>query len=126
MGQCFTQETLSSILETTKKFKNAVFVVYDHSKSNYGLNPLTAFRLSDKTMSTFTNNHGVMEMEMLQQSIIKNNLLLAEFFEEIPVKILRSHMQQAYLFDYIQPQMPAFNTNMFKLCLLYTSDAADE
>jgi hypothetical protein len=24
-------------------------------------------------------------------------------------------MQQAYLFDYIQPGMPAFNTNMFKL-----------
>ena len=27
----------------------------------------------------------------------------------------RSHMQQAYLFDYIQPEMPAFNTNLFKL-----------
>ena len=24
-------------------------------------------------------------------------------------------MQQAYLFDYIQPGMPAFNTNLFKL-----------
>jgi hypothetical protein len=24
-------------------------------------------------------------------------------------------MQQAYLFDYIQPEMPAFNTNMFKM-----------
>ena len=24
-------------------------------------------------------------------------------------------MQQAYLFDYIQPEMPAFNTNLFKL-----------
>ena len=24
-------------------------------------------------------------------------------------------MQQAYLFDYIQPEMPAFNTNVFKL-----------
>ena len=24
-------------------------------------------------------------------------------------------MQQAYLFDYIQPQMPAFNVNIFKL-----------
>lgn len=24
-------------------------------------------------------------------------------------------MQQAYLFDHIQPEMPAFNTNMFKL-----------
>ena len=24
-------------------------------------------------------------------------------------------MQQAYLFDYIRPEMPAFNTNVFKL-----------
>jgi len=24
-------------------------------------------------------------------------------------------MQQAYLFDHIQPEMPAFNTNVFKL-----------
>ena len=24
-------------------------------------------------------------------------------------------MQQAYLFDYIRPEMPAFNTNIFKL-----------
>ena len=102
-------------METTKKFKNAVFIVYDKSKSNYGLNPLSAFRLSDKANSTFTNEHGVMQMELLQQSVIKNNLLLAEFFEEIPVKVYRSHMQQAYLFDYIQPEMPAFNTNMFKL-----------
>ena len=42
-------------------------------------------------------------------------MTIAEFFEEIPVKIQRSHMQQAYLFDYIQPEMPAFNTNVFKL-----------
>lgn len=31
------------------------------------------------------------------------------------MKVYRSHMQQAYLFDYIQPAMPAFNTNLFKL-----------
>lgn len=36
-------------------------------------------------------------------------------FEEIPIKVQRSHIQQAYLFDYIQPEMPAFNTNIFKL-----------
>jgi len=31
------------------------------------------------------------------------------------VQVQRSHMQQAYLFDYVQPEMPAFNTNVFKL-----------
>ena len=40
---------------------------------------------------------------------------MEEMFEEIPIKVQRSHMQQAYLFDYIQPEMPAFNTNIFKL-----------
>lgn len=40
---------------------------------------------------------------------------MQEFFEEIPIKLKRSHMQQAYMFDYIQPEMPAFNTNVFKL-----------
>jgi len=48
MGQCFTNELLQTVIETTKKFKNAVFIVYDTSKSNYGLNPLSAYRLSEK------------------------------------------------------------------------------
>lgn len=115
MGQCFTLDLLKSVLETTKKFKNAVFIVYDKSKSNYGLNPLTAFRLSEKGTQTFTSDHGVIQLELLQSSIIKQKLVLAELFEEVPVKVYRSHMQQAYLFDYIQPEMPAFNTNLFKL-----------
>jgi hypothetical protein len=37
------------------------------------------------------------------------------FFEEIPLRIHRSHLLQAFLFDHIQPHMPAFNTNIFKL-----------
>ena len=31
------------------------------------------------------------------------------------MKIHRSHLLQAFLFDHIQPHMPAFNTNVFKL-----------
>jgi hypothetical protein len=103
------------VIETTKKFKNAVFIIYDRSKSNYGLNPLNAYRLSEKAVQAFSHEHGVMKTELLQQNIIKQKLFIAELFEEIPVKIYRSHMQQAYLFDYIQPEMPAFNTNLFKL-----------
>jgi hypothetical protein len=59
MGQCFTIDVLRSVLETTKKFKNAIFIVYDKSKSNYGINPLTAYRLSEKATQTFTSDHGV-------------------------------------------------------------------
>jgi len=51
----------------------------------------------------------------VQEKINQQALTVKELFEEVPVKIQRSHMQQAYLFDYIQPCMPAFNTNLFKL-----------
>lgn len=92
MGQCFTVEVLKSVLDTTKKFKNAVFIVYDKSKSNYGLNPLTAYRLSEKGTQTLTAEHGVMQLELLQSSIIKQKLDLSELFEEVPIKVYRSHM----------------------------------
>lgn len=51
----------------------------------------------------------------VQEKINQHNLTVEGLFEEVPIKIQRSHMQQAYLFDYIQPGMPAFNTNLFKL-----------
>ena len=38
-----------------------------------------------------------------------------ELFEEVPIRVYRSHLVQAYLFDHIQPEMPAFNPNLFKL-----------
>lgn len=56
-----------------------------------------------------------MDAHFVQESINENKLEVKEMFEEVPIKIQRSHMQQAYLFDYIQPYMPAFNTNIFKL-----------
>lgn len=93
MGQCFNLEVLEIAKETTKKFKNAVFIVYDVSKSNYGLNPLNAYRLSEKAISSFSTDHGVIQMQLLQENIIKNKLVLTDFFEEIPIKIYRSHMQ---------------------------------
>lgn len=111
MGLGFNMEVLNSIIEATKKFKNSVFVVYDTSKSNNGLNPLRAYRLSEKAIFTF-NKGGVLQ---LQSHLLQNQLSSEEIFDEIPIKVQRSHMQQAYLYDHIQPGMPAFNTNMFKL-----------
>ena len=54
-------------------------------------------------------------MVITQKKLIEMGLTVQELYEEIPVRIYRSHMQQAYLFDYIRPEMPAFNTNIFKL-----------
>ena len=39
MGLCFDIDTLTELLNSSKKFKNSVIVVYDIQKSNYGLNP---------------------------------------------------------------------------------------
>jgi len=115
MGLCFNRENLNLLLEATKKFKNSVFIVYDKAKANYGLNPLHAYRLSEKAISTFKHDHGVVLPILLQEKIAETKLTIEEMFEEISIKVVRSHMQQAYLFDQIQPEMPAFNTNMFKL-----------
>ena len=54
-------------------------------------------------------------MVITQEKLLELNLSQSEIYEEIEVRIQRNHMQQAYLFDYIRPEMPAFNTNVFNL-----------
>jgi hypothetical protein len=115
MGLTFNVEILTELLEQTRKFKNAVMIVYDTQKSDYGLNPLHAFRLSEKAIATFTTRSDLISAHLVQEKINEKKLAVSDLFEEVLIKIQRSHMQQAYLFDHIQPQMPAFNTNLFKL-----------
>ena len=52
MGLSFNQSTLDELLRCSDKFPNAVFLVYDIYKSNYGLQPLHAYRLSQKALDT--------------------------------------------------------------------------
>ena len=101
MGLCFDKEVLIMLLESCKKFKNSIFIVYDTSKANFGLNPLHAYRLTEKAIKTFTHQLGVIQPELLQTRIQEEKLVIEEMFEQIPIKVQRSHMQQAYLFDYI-------------------------
>ena len=115
MGLAFTREILSQLLESQKKFKNSVFLVYDTSKANYGLNSIKAYRLSKVALESFATQHGSIQMNISQEKILALGLTQEQLYEEIPVRIQRNHMQQAYLFDYIRPEMPAFNTNIFKL-----------
>jgi hypothetical protein len=56
MGLSFNYDTLNKLYQHYKNFKNSVVLVYDISKSNYGLNPLHAFRLSEKAIETFKMN----------------------------------------------------------------------
>lgn len=93
MGLCFDKEVLLLLLESCKKFKNSIFIVYDTSKANFGLNPLQAYRLSEKAIKTFTHELGVIQPELLHSRVLEEKLLLAEMFEQIPIKVQRSHMQ---------------------------------
>lgn len=51
----------------------------------------------------------------MQERIKAQGLTIAELFQEVPIRVYRSHLVQAFLFDHIQPHMPAFNANLFKL-----------
>jgi hypothetical protein len=81
------------------------------------MNPLHCYRLSEKAVETLDKNVNpiVDKMVLIQDKIRTQNLSIEELFEEVPIRIYRSHLVQAFLFDHIQPSMPAFNTNMFKL-----------
>jgi C-terminal region of eIF3h len=122
MGLTFNIETLTQLYKCYREFKNSVFIVYDVSKSDYGLNPLHCFRLSEKAIEAFDKGAagapGVVtsdRVNLLQEKIKAQNLTISELFEEVQIRVYRSHLVQAFLFDHIQPHMPAFNANMFKL-----------
>ena len=51
-------------------------------------------------------------LTLSQDKIREQELNVGNFFEEVPIKIHRSHLLQAFLFDHIAPKMPVFNTNL--------------
>ena len=54
MGLAFNREILQQLIESQRKFKNAIFLVYDTSKANFGLNPLKAYRLTQRALDAFS------------------------------------------------------------------------
>lgn len=54
MGLTFNLDTLTHLYKCYREFKNSVFIIYDVSKSDFGLNPLHCFRLSEKAIEAFT------------------------------------------------------------------------
>lgn len=59
MGLTFNVDTLTQLYKYHRQFKNSVFVIYDVSKSEYGLNPLHCFRLSEKAITAFKDTTSV-------------------------------------------------------------------
>jgi len=91
-------------------------VVYDVNKSQFGLNPLTVYRLSTSAIEALhLNDLTKLTVSLVQDTITSSQLTIDSFFETVDTKIHRSHLLQAFLFDHIQPHMPAFNTEILTL-----------
>ncbi len=99
MGLTFNIDTLTQLYKYYKEFKNSVFIIYDVSKSDYGLNPLHCFRLSEKAIDCFdqpgilaTQTTSTDKLSLVQDRIRSQNLTVSELFEEIPIRVYRSHL----------------------------------
>lgn len=91
-------------------------IVHDSSKSQFGLNPLSCFRFSEAAIEALhLNDLSKLTDKLVQDSIRDNKLNMSSFFEEVDMKIHRSHLLQAFLFDHIQPHLPSFNTQVLNL-----------
>lgn len=116
LGLAFSRANLQEMVTQYKNFRNSVMLVYDSCKSEYGLNPLKCFRLSEGAIKALQlNENKELSRNLLQSKIREHDLNINNFFVEVPMKIHRSHLLQAFLFDHIAPKMPAFNTNLLKL-----------
>ena len=70
-------------------------LVYDTDKSKYGLNPLKCFRLSQgaiKALALDDTKTVGKSSALIQEKIREQDLSIANFFEEVPLKIHRSHL----------------------------------
>jgi hypothetical protein len=65
IGLSFNRDVILQFIEAYRKFKNAMFIVYDISKSDYGMNPLKAYRLSEKALKTL-NVEGSLSTVVIQ------------------------------------------------------------
>ena len=115
-GLAFSPQNLNNLINAFKKYPNSVMIIYDITKSQYGLNPFQCFRLSQSAITALKlDKEKPVKDKLIIDVIRENNLNVRNFFEEVSIKIHRSHLVQAYLFDHVAPKMPAFNTNLLKL-----------
>ena len=76
-----------------RNFRNAVMMVYDVNKSKYGLNPLNCYRFSQTAIDALhLNDLGKLTSTIVQDTITENKIDIQGFFEEVEMKIHRSHL----------------------------------
>ena len=93
LGLAFTQKNLVHMIGSYRNFRNAVLVVYDVNKSKYGLNPLNCFRFSQEAIDALhLNDLAKLTSNVVQDTITEHKIDIQGFFEEVEMKIHRSHL----------------------------------
>ena len=57
LGMAFSHKNLISMIAAYRNFRNSCMVVYDVTKSPYGLNPLKCYRLSQSAIDSLNLNN---------------------------------------------------------------------
>lgn len=116
LGLAFNHKNLVRMIANYRDFKNSIMITYDLNKAQYGLNPIIVYRLASSAIEALNlNNISLLTDQLVQDKIGKNKIEIQNFFEVVPMKIHRTHLLQAFLFDHISPQMPSFNTHIFDM-----------
>jgi len=93
LGLAFSHKNLIQLIVSYRSFRNSVMIVYDVSKSAYGLNPLKCYRLSQSAIAALNlNDPATLTSQLVQDKIREHNLEMQSFFEEISLKINRTHL----------------------------------
>jgi len=98
LGMAFTQRNLEQAIVCYRNFRNSVMIVSQLA--------ITTLYLEDLTQLTST---------LVQDRLNEQGLEVSSLFEKVDMKIYRSHLLQAFLFDHISPNLPSFNPQMFAL-----------
>ena len=103
MGLPFNFDMFTKLFQHYKDFKNSICIIYDVTKAKIGMNPIKAYRLSQKIILAMEYRPFEVVPTITEEKISNFGLTYSEMFEEIPIKIYRSHLVQAYLLDHISP-----------------------
>jgi len=93
LGLAFDQKNLMRMIANYRDFRNSIMITYDLNKAQYGLNPIIVYRLSAAAIEALNlNNISLLTDQLVQENIRKHKLEVQNFFEEVPMKIHRTHL----------------------------------
>jgi hypothetical protein len=93
LGLAFTAKNLVQMIVAYRNFRSAVMVVYDVNKSKIGMNPLNCFRFSQAAIEALhLNDLSQLTSNLVQDKITEHSINIDSFFEEVEMKVHRSHL----------------------------------